>query len=434
MYGITNAKTVISGGSGGGDTVYAVSETALNKDDKVYLNKYYLNSYEYSRYTKGSGGKMVEKVAYCFNNGDLVISAGGDIYWAQYNAEKKEQTYYSVAGNSYTSYFDSIYFLDGYLVRKATGSAHKDAFLFKTKTVVMDGSILRKDLLFTQVSASQFKLTKINNPETGELGEVYSTITVPNSGYFCGVKIEGNTLFYTNSNGYYAFYDITDLTAPVLLNSGSTEINTVYIVTGLTAGNYVFGTVNETRDSNTTDVCIYKIDEGLNLVSANDLPDYFYSAIGKNNGNVSVTYNVENNVLAFGEWDRFLLYKWDGKKFTRLGYDMPIPTDYTQSTNYCKILYVSQDLTNTVQIGRIYSSTQTVNYYPENYYVFPNEQDDSWHAEGFSHITSLSLHGFATGNTNDKGEYEVSTVLPKVLNVTINTNVDTELELYGSAE
>jgi hypothetical protein len=433
MIGITNAK-IISGGSGGGDTVYAVSETALSKDDKVYLNKHYSTDYEAYKHVKGARNdneSIFDKVAYCFNNGDMVFTYQGDIYWYLYNSSTKGWDYYGLAGNSYTGAFDSFVKMDEYIVRHATGSAHKDAFIFKTKAVVMGGSILRKDLLFTQVSNTQFKLTKIVNPETGELGEDYSTVTVPNKGYFCGVKIEGNTLFYTNSYGNYAFYDITDLTAPILLNSGSTEINTVYFSSGLTPNNYIFGCAGESRTNQTGDLYMYKIDEGLNLVSADDLPDEFYQI--KARAGAGVTYNIENNILALAEWNSLYLYKWDGKVFTKLNFDLPEPTEYTPVTGWNRDLYFSQDLKTAFLVGRQKESGNSNNYTPISLYKLM-ENNDQWYAEDYIHSNAISLHGFATGKTNDKGEYEVSTVLPKVLNVTINTNVDTELELYGSVE
>ena len=36
---------------------------------------------------------------------------------------------------------------------------------------------------------------------------------------------------------------------------------------------------------------------------------------------------------------------------------------------------------------------------------------DDWYAENFAQCSSLSLTGFATGETDSQGRYEVSTVL-----------------------
>lgn len=430
--GITNAK-IISGGSGGGDTVYAVSETALNKDDKVYLNKHYHDNYEVASHSSGWNNSTYAKYVYCYNNGDLIT----------FN-NNKTCTHYPYDSNNKTwvvrefartdgGTLVGVENLDGTIVTRTTKSYNSvgDQFIFKTKTVDISGKILRKDLVLQYVASKQFKLVEIVNPETGELGQTYSTVNYGVGNYIVNAKLIGNILFFICSGDEYFFYDISDITAPVLLKSGTSAIETITAVTGLTPGEYVFGVAgtNNYLTASQLTYC-YKIAEDYSLITADDLPSEFYSYLSQ----VHATYyfNPENNTLAIGNNTSVSLYKYKDKTFKKINYSIPVPTEFTLFAGYGYILFVSEDLSTAVIAGRR-SSSSSYSYGDSKGYKMANN-NDNWYAEDYTHSNALSLQGFATGKTNDKGEYEVSTVLPVKVNLTINTNVDTEVEIFGSVE
>jgi hypothetical protein len=430
MIGITNAK-IISGGSGGGDTVYAVSETALNEDDKVYLNKHYYDSYEAESFSSGWSNSTYSKYVYCYNNGDL-ITFNNSKYCSHHPYDSNNKTWVvrefeKTDGGTLVG----VENLDGTVVTRTTKAYNGvgDQFIFQTKTVNITGKILRKDLALQYVASKQFKLVEIVNPETGELGQTYSTVNYGYGNYINTAKLIGNILFFTCSGGEYCFYDISDVTAPILLKSGTSAIDTITAVTGLTAGDYVFGvdgTNNYLSESQLTSC--YKIAEDYSLITADDLPPEFYSYLSQ----VHATYyfNPENNTLAIGNNTSVSLYKYKDKTFKKINYSIPIPTEFTLYAGYGYVLFVSEDLSTAVIAGRRSSGSLPAD---SKRYKMANN-NDNWYAEDYIHSNAISLQGFATGKTNDKGEYEVSTVLPKKINLTINTNVDTVVEIFGSIE
>lgn len=427
--GITNAK-IISGGSGGGDTVYAVSETALNVDDKVYLNKHYYDSYEASKFDSGSQDSGY-KIAYCFNNGDILWTTDGNLYKYYYNSETKSWTRTS---HTQTRLYYRDIRKDGkyYITRNNKAyNNNTDFFIFNTASVGITGKILRKDLALQYAASKQFKLVEIVNPETGELGQTYSTVNYGIGNYITAAELQGNILLCICSGGEYVFYDISDLTAPVLLSSGTSEIKSLMVCTGLSDNQYIFGmtTADKCYQYDPTVTKIYKIGENYTLTSADDLPSEFYEYMSTTR--TTYTFNPENNVLAVGGADFIKLYKWDGREFKQLSYNVPVPTESTLDTGQGFVIFVSEDL-STVYIAWRKSTSQYV-YNDAKVYKMVNN-NDNWYAEDYIHSNALSLQGFATGNTNDEGLYEISTVLPKKINLTINTNVDAVVEMRGDVE
>ena len=435
MIGITNAK-IISGGSGGGDTVYAVSETALNKDDKVYLNKHYYDSYEADSGKIGAiNNYTTRSYPYVCNNGDVYRLDGSILRKFMYNSENKTWTELQnttlLAGNRY------IYAIadkrDGLVVINPHNPRYMAAIFVKYPTKNIANYIARKDLAISGAKPSSVSLIEIVNPETGELGQTYSTI-MASGNYINQYVCVGNTLLITDSNSAYLFYDISDLTAPILLKSGNTgQKISVNAYTGLSVGDYLFtrteSSYGETGNSGLTqNYCtIYKIMEDYSLVSASDLPSEFYTYLA--NYRSTYIFNRENNTLAIGDENGVNLYKYEDGTFHRLSYNVPIPTEFSPVVSAGWCLYVSEDLSTAVvsahENGSMYN----------NFHIYKMANNNgNWYAEDYIHSNALSLQGFATGNTNDKGEYEVSTVLPAKVNLTINTNVDTEVEIFGSVE
>lgn len=429
-YGITNAK-IISGGSGGGDTVYAVSETALNKDDKVYLNKHYYDGYEAEKtYTGANASQNI--VAYCYNNGDFLWTVKGTLYWSYYNSESKSWTDQSYALEETSR--KGIKKLDDYMIVESYGNitaTSQEFFVFKTEAVAIKGKILRKDLALTYTTTKQFNLVEIVNPQTGEMGQVYSTVAHGGAQYLCSASICGNILLTIDTNSKYNFYDISDLTSPILLNTGTSGAKAVTVFTGLTEGNYVFVSgVGYTTGSTSGVTRIYKIDKDYNLVSADDLPSEFY--IYMSNSEASYIYNPENYILSIGTNEVIKTYKWDGAAFKSLNKEVLPPEGASPDDGYTYCLFWSEDMkTSTIMWVGAGSSSYLKSH--ARFYKMANN-NNNWYAEDYIHSNAISLQGFATGKTNDKGEYEISTVLPKKINLTINTNVDTEVEIFGSVE
>lgn len=431
--GITNAK-IISGGSGGGDTVYAVSETALNKDDKVYLNKHYTGDYEADTASTSANASQ-NGVIYIKNNGDLVWALKGALYHSIYSSEDKNWITRSYTISEYAR--KAIVKMGDYLVCKIYGNidtSSKEHFIFETEAVEITGRILRPDLALTYTKTKQFDLVEIVNPQTGEMGQTYCSVAHGGSQYLAAAVLEGNTLFILDTAGKYSFYDISDLTSPIQISTGTCDFKSVTVFTGLSEGHYIFGAKNYnagyTNGNESGVTNILKIDSEYNLVAANDLPSEFYARMAS--GEVSYVFNKENNILTAGTENSAVVYKWDGKTFKNLRtIETPI-ADGTPKDKYTFCLHFSQDMYTYSFFWVVSGSSSYLKTRTHTYKVPKN--NDNWYAEDFNHINPVSLQGFATGKTNDKGEYEVSTVLPKKINLTINTNVDTVVEILGSVE
>lgn len=420
--------------AGGGDTVYAVSETALNVDDKVYLNKHYYDSYEVSEYKTGWKESAYSKYVYCYNNGDLITFNNGT-YCTHYSYDSENKTW-AVREFTKTSggTIIGVENLDGTIVTRTAKdfSSVCDQFIFKTKTTDISGKILRKDLALQYAASKQFNLVEIVNPETGELGQTYSTVNYSYTQKIYTAKLIGNILFFTLNGGYYFFYDISDVTAPVLLKSGTCEISSLTAATGFTVGDYVFGIDDIDGNYLTASqlTYCYKIADDYSLITADDLPSEFYNYLGK--ASSTFYFNAENNTLSVGDDTSVSLYKYKDKTFKKISYNIPVPTEFTLDTGYGYVLFVSEDLSTAVIAGRR-SGSGSNDYGDSKAYKMVNN-NDNWYAEDYIHSNALSLQGFATGNTNDEGLYEISTVLPKKINLTINTNVDTVVEMRGDVE
>lgn len=439
MIGITNAK-IISGGSGGGDTVYAVSETALNKDDKVYLNKHYYDSYEADSGKIGAiNNRTVRSYPYVCNNGDVYRLEGSTLRKFMYSSENK--TWTELQNTTPLSASQYAYAIadkrDDLIVINPHYPRYMSAIFVKYPTNSIAHYIARKDLAISGTKSTSVSLIEIVNPETGELGQTYSTfIPLSSGGYISQYVCVGNTLLITDISSNYFFYDISDLTAPILLKSGKANIKiSVNAYTGLSVGDYLFTRTDpsygETGNSGLSETycTLYKIMEDYSLVLASDLPSEFYTYLA--NYRSTYIFNRENNTLAIGDENGVNLYKFIDGTFKKLSYNVPIPSSTitpTRTAGWC--LFVSEDLSTAV-VNAHKSGSGVYNDF--HIYKMVNN-NDNWYAENYTHSNALSLQGFATGKTNDKGEYEVSTVLPAKVNLTINTNVDTVVEILGSVE
>lgn len=435
--GITNAK-IISGGSGGGDTVYAVSETALNKDDKVYLNKHYYDSYDASAFYTATIDKTVRSYPYVCNNGDVYRVEGSTLRKFIYNSENKnwtESDYITPLAAGKYAYAVSDR-RDGEPVFNMHNPRYGGGLFLEHPSAYFDDYIARKDLLVVGQKTASISLVEIASIEPATTGQTYSTFVARSGGsYISTYSCSGNTLLITEANRYF-FYDISDLTAPVQIKSGQfTESISVNAYTGLSVGDYLFTRTDTSfgetgNSSGSTTYCkILKIMEDYSLQHATDLPSEFYTFLA--NPRSTYVFNRENNTLAIGDENSVNLYKYENGTFRAISYSIPLPTEVTPTTNAGWCLYVSEDLSTAVVCCCRNSSGVCYNDF--KLYKMVNN-NDNWYAEDYIHSNALSLQGFATGKTNDKGEYEVSTVLPAKVNLTINTNVDTEVEIFGSVE
>ena len=421
--------------AGGGDTVYAVSETALNVDDKVYLNKHYYDSYEATSSVL-SGKGLYSFIPYCYNNGDVVGAIDGDMYYYSYNSETKSWDLLITSSDiTYSSYTTArqIENLDGVIALHFNYPRYSSSTIFNSPNNPIEAGnyIARKDLAISGYHTDyNISLNELVNPETGELGQTYSTFKSGTSlmdGYLNNIICSGNVLMITESN-YYEFWDITDLTAPTLIKRATVSTGNLWVrfCTGFNVGDYLFTTTSATdyTSSNAT-TYIYKITDDYSLVLANDLPAEFARYLADTS--TTFFYNNENNMLSIGNSTSVSLYKFTNSTFKKLSYNIPLPSfTLASGVGYC--LFVSEDLKTAVISGAISSSNISLVLYKMV------NNNDNWYAEDYIHSNALSLQGFATGNTNDEGLYEISTVLPKKINLTINTNVDTVVEMRGDVE
>ena len=247
-------------------------------------------------------------------------------------------------------------------------------------------------------------------------------------------RIYGSRFIMTNDNKY-RIYDMSGDVTLTLAASGTIAtdlrmIEATGLGRGLVAGDIVFAVSNYNYNyygynlSGTSNLYCYEIQSDSTL-AYKEVPELkmFESTP------CYVAYDNRSNILSIGTKDEVYFYEFDTttKDFTRLNIshsalptpagDIPLKTQMMPDKGTF-VVYARSATANAVYV---YSLTTVGNS------IVPNNQ--------YNYDLVTSFTGFATGNTDSSGNYEVKTVLPEIVNTDIITNAEPdEVIITGGAE
>ena len=258
------------------------------------------------------------------------------------------------------------------------------------------------------------------NPEIGEA-------TSATQGF---ARVFGSKCIYQgNSNNQCKMYSITAAESFTQL-SLFTLAGRILFATGLEQGDYVFVTDNYAAYNNhiTTPQTAHLI--CYQMQSDNTLKQVTVPALSLfETTNCFFAYDNRNNVLSVGTEDNVYFYQFDtlGKTFSII--DVALSSLPTTLTGFAYKTMMSPDKSTVVVYAKgstacnvnVYSLSTSYNR------IVPNS--------AYYYNLTTSFTGFATGETDSSGNYEISTVLPSVVDVEIKVNVEPdEITVIGGAE
>ena len=247
-------------------------------------------------------------------------------------------------------------------------------------------------------------------------------------------RIYGNRFIMTNDNKY-RIYDMSGDVTLTLAASGTIAtdlrmIEATGLGRGLVAGDIVFAVSNYNYNyygyslSGSSNLYCYEIQSDSTL-AYKEIPELKIFE----NTPCYVAYDNRSNILSIGTKDEVYFYEFDTttKDFTRLNIshsafptpagDIPLKTQMMPDKGTF-VVYARSATANAVYV---YSLTTVGNS------IVPNNQ--------YNYDLVTSFTGFATGNTDSSGNYEVKTVLPEIVNTNIITNAEPdEVIIIGGAE
>ncbi len=430
MLGSTNA--VIVQGGGGESLVYAYNgeNEDFAKGEKGFIGRK-LKTEAYS-----------QKIAYYYDNifgfyGNVYVKFG---YGSTYGVWQYNGTAF-VGGNVVNENVgqDCLMYIDGDLwgYGPNVGSCCRyDTTPFgypSSKTSSVYTFYIGNEMALHRAEDSgPISLVKVNYA-TKEVVETLYTFTenpASSSSNCYGIKFGNRLLIHTiatsnssDASRSFYLYDISTLTAPVLLSSNSNAVNIRY-ATGLETGDILFACSQyrycfENDDLNWS---LYTIDSDNNIIpleAPNTVSSFLTSC--------SCLYNPTNNIVTFGTADKYYVFTVDKANvaFNPVSVDLG---NVAKPYSGVYRLVLSNDLAYAA-INRQYSKS-----FDETYvYALKNSDGKLYAYKSMMGLGEEYITGFATGKTVD-GKLEFNGALPKqALTVNVTPEPDT-FEIIGEAE
>ena len=422
MIGLTNSVNV-AGSSGGGDVIYATNDSSgtIAAGGKVWLN-YRTVSSEAKHFVDRSG---TYSSYYDAGNSLLNLISGSNLYRTTFDgdatwSEKQISTCRSIEGDDFFRKYE-----DGTIcLQSANAKPKSTVFLNTGDTTGVDGVYLGQDLLISGSSTITLKSTG---------GETYATFSLPftNANKISNAFLEGNTLLIEGGNqarNKFAFYDITNKSSPSLIKSITFQENEDIFIThatGTTSGNYLigcFGGYGNTQNPETLFFC--KINEDNTLSNTDDV-------IPEQGQPAAIMYSNANKVLMVGTSSGVYAYRYNDGVFT----SVPLDLDFSSTTriaNGCVYNPMFNNDLTCIGVGYCRYDSRFTRYAS---IIFKNTEATGWTIVDESAVNSLTITGFATGETDAEGRYEISTVLPDEVKITVNVTPDPDtFEFTGEAQ
>lgn len=398
---LASTVSTVTGGGTEGDVVYAVNATgaSIREGTKVWMNKHVITTEDnVSPYSKSEQRAGADIWAWWYG-GIGFFNQRNYVRRVTFNQETKTWTAYD---GVYTNWDSGGVLMqdDNYFWRKTIGKSKVIDNVTGALTEV-NAMILSKEYAISASSPYYFGKWNSTSNTMGDLS--IFTINWGTANAF----VDGNILLVANTNTVYNFYDISDLGYIVNIAGGTLSLTdgSFYAVTGCHVGDYVIKWA-QSDTHNATNLYIFKIVEGYNLVLAEDLPAELQALQQQK---AQVRYNNTTQVLSVGTHDTLRFYQFDNGAFTLINMDLTLPVLDQSALMYYG--YLSPDKSSVCIFGESGGDMATYYYYIVNFYRLVNS-DNRYYAEPFLLANGQTLMGFATGEFNDDGEYEVRTVLP----------------------
>lgn len=413
--------------TGGADTVDAINNTGteLSVGDKVWLNKHYLDEtpakqqisdweYYYPAYFfKGDHPYVYNS----YQNGGIVANF-------EYDSQNKSWPWTAMYTSALAGSGSVIRKIDNNIVAYTLNTTTSDntfsVILKDTYGVQCNGLYLGDNLFYKKYS----KTLQAFNSDTGEEGEVYYTFNHNN--VISAIK-DGNRLLLAGTSGWW-LYDITNLTSPSLLSSNTSQPLNVLFMTGLNQGDYIIGSNNGSGGYGYYDnltLFIYQITNNNLIEEAADLPQSLQSLTG-----TTCVATYIDNILCVGTVDNVYCYKYENGVFNDLNISLDLSSYTDKDANYCFIFYISKNLTTAALCYKKQSSSFT---YVKSYLMKLSTSSSAWYADSITEVNDYTLSGFVDNVDDDN--VKVKAALPKVVNLTLDFNVEPEfLDFIGEAE
>lgn len=332
------------------------------------------------------------------------------------------------------------YFSDNYInsYNEIQGSDINSRFVTAAGTDMVAANTYRKYAGYynnshyvSAASSSTYGLYKWNTSDNTLTSVLSISSLNPDNGFS---RIYGNRLIATGGNKYY-IYSMTDDVTLTQLSTGTVAtdlkmIEATGLERGLVAGDIVFAVNNYNAEysgyqmTGKSNLYCYEVQSDYTL-AYKEIPELkmFESTP------CYVAYDNRSNILSIGTKDEVYFYEFDTttKDFTRLNIShstLPTPADNVPLKTQMmpdKGTFVVYARSATANAVYVYSLTTVGNS------IVPNNQ--------YNYDLITSFTGFATGNTDSSGNYEVKTVLPEIVNTNIITNAEPdEVIITGGAE
>ena len=410
MYGITNSQNIIQSG-GGGDSVYAVNNTGadITKGQKVWLNKHNLDENVAYQYNAGvSNSNFLVK----FDNDDNFLifntaSAANDFYITYdtnaktWNLEELSNKPVSITNPRFIRYIEDT----AYIYSKST--VNNDTSYF-TGVVDRDRATAYHGIYLGNGYRVGYKDSKTFFLEhTGENSEKTTTEIAGFNGYLTTAFMSGDKIFIMDANGNYKICTSSGEVIKELTNTIFKNNFPIQFFTGLNAGDYIFyNTGNSPNDYAATTLNILQFDDVYNIVEPRSISEDLKALIGQQ---AFVQYYNNFKKLTVGTATNVYLFDFSNGTFLNMNVTISLPTESEiHSDGGVYRFFISEDMTSAVITYRRQTSSSV--YLASGWYKLKTSSDD-WYADTFPQFSANTLTGIATGNADEQGRYEVSTVL-----------------------
>ena len=442
MQGNTNA-VITQGSSGGGDVIYATNDSSgtIAAGDKVWLNHISSDISTEQTFTSGR-----DQWVYFYPQGNVMYSAGSrGVERYDFNLGTEDWTRRTLGTMELARGFINT-FKDGTVVLKGVDTVISETG--NKVASVLNGQVnptltaiyLGNNLCLKETSTQYNPVLAEYDPATNTYGTEYYQF----SGFGTNKKIrnaflkDNVLLLFTGVQNtgqpYFIFQDITNKSSPVLLKENGLGFYgnyTCVATTGTTPGNYIFVNTDDSYDlyRYAGQLKIYEIADDYQIKDPENLPEALNNLIGQT---ASIFYDERTNILTVGTVDNVYAWKFNetSKTFSPLNVSFDLSGITNKQSGYPYNLVLSEDLRN-AQIG--YREDESYTYSINILYKFTD--GSGWTIVDESAVNSLTITGFATGETDAEGKYEINTVLPDKVKITVNVTPDPDtFDFAGEAQ
>lgn len=428
---LTNLPTAIESipTGGGGDTIYLANKSSKQtylSGDKVLFTLGTAGDDETYDFTRTLIGSALNPPIF-FDNFSLVVSdsQSGNLYsyinneWTQepsssiyadwavyatYQCFDDEVSYY---GNVGYSYYSGIVTKDSKkLVYGSNDNQYMGKYSERYAYFAHDVGVYIWDLA-NNTSTALFSNAGIGGARFARL---FGTKMIYQGDYNCKI---------------YELANYSTLSS-MLLNQTLSE--RILFATGLDEGDYLLTTDNYSAYTNTSSTPVtahlicYKMKNGMIEYVQDPVLSMF------ENTSCFVSYDNRSNILSIGTKDNVYFFEFDSttKQFSPLNVIIQSSAFPVTINDFPYKTMMSPDKTQVAILGR----NQSLSTFYINVISLSSSDRAIVDNSQYNYDITTSFTGFATGQTDISGKYEVSTVLPEVVTSYLNTDLEPDEAIF----